>query len=112
MPTYIYKNPNTNEIIELVQSVHDKHEYIDSNNIKWIRIFTAPQVNAEGKLDINCDPKKFAEFTKNKKGTIGDLWDRSRELSEKRKKIYGEDPIKNKYKSEASKKRKNKKLLD
>ena len=112
MPIYIYKNPNTNEIIEIVQSVHDEHEYIDSNNVKWIRVFTVPQVNTEGKLDVNCDSKKFAEFTKNKKGTIGDLWDRSAELSEKRKKLYGEDHVKNKYKETWSKKRKNKKFVD
>lgn len=112
MPLYIYQNPKTKEIKEIHQSVNDVHEYIDKDNVKWNRIFTIPQVNTQGTLDINCDHKKFAEFTKNKKGTIGDLWDRSRELSEKRKKVYGEDPVKNKYKIESSKKRKNKRLLD
>ena len=107
MPVYIYQNPKTKKIKEIVQSINDKHEYIDNRNVKWERIFTTPQLNTEGTLDVNCNDKKFAEFTKNKKGTIGDLWDRSTELSEKRKKIYGEDPIKNKYYENWSKKRKN-----
>ena len=107
MPVYIYQNPKTKKIKEIVQSINDKHEYIDDRNIKWERIFTTPQLNTEGTLDVNCNDKKFAEFTKNKKGTIGDLWDRSAELSEKRKKVYGgQDPVKKKYKRDWSKKRK------
>lgn len=40
---------------------------------------------------------------------MGDLWDRSQELSEKRKKLYGgEDPVKKKYYDNWSKKRKGK----
>ena len=31
------------------------------------------------------------------KGTVGELWDRSRELSEKRKDKLGYDPVKKKY---------------
>ena len=37
------------------------------------------------------------EYTKNKKGTLGDLWDASREASEKRIKKYGKDPVKEKH---------------
>lgn len=108
MPVYIYQNPNTKETKEIVQSVHDNHEYIE-NGIKWNRVFTVPQLNTEGTLDANCDAKKFSEFTKNKRETIGDMWDRSAELSEKRKKIYGEDSVKKQYVKNWSKKRKNKK---
>jgi hypothetical protein len=40
---------------------------------------------------------------------MGDLWDRSQELSDKRKKLYsGEDPVKKKYYKDWSKKRKGK----
>jgi hypothetical protein len=108
MPVYIYQHPKTKEVIEIIQSIHDKHEYIDDKNIKWNRIFTIPEVNTQGVLKAECSPKEFAEYTKNKKGTIGDLWDRSSELSEKRKKIYGKDPIKEKYFKDWSKKRKGK----
>lgn len=109
MPEYIYQNPLTNEIISIHQSINDKHEYIDKNNIKWNRVFTCPQLNTDGTLDPNCTESQFSEYVKNKKGSIGDLWDRSAELSDKRKKIYGEDPVKKKYLDGWKKKRKNKK---
>ena len=108
MPIYIYQNPKNNEIKEVVQSVHDEHEYYE-NKIKWNRIFTAPEVNAFDKLNAESTSKQFADLTGKQKGTMGDLWDRSKELSEKRKKIYGgQDPVKNKYYKDWSKKRKGK----
>lgn len=112
MPIYIYQHPKTKEIKEVLQSIDSKHEFIDKDNVKWNRIFTAPQINTDGSLNADCDEKKFSEFTKNKKQTIGDLWDRSAELSEKRKKIYGNDPIKEKYKKDWSVKRKNRKFIE
>jgi len=110
MPTYLYQNPKTGEVKEIIQKINEDHFYIE-NGIKWERIFTVPQLNTEGTLNADCTEKQFSEFTKNKKGTIGDLWDRSKELSEKRKKIYGKDPVKEKYKKDWSKKRKNRRFL-
>lgn len=107
MPIYIYKNPKTEEIKEIIQSVHDKHEYIE-NDVKWDRVFTAPEVNTQEKLNETSTSKDFARVTASQKGTVGDLWDRSKELSEKRTKIYGKDNVKNKYFEEWSKKRKGK----
>jgi hypothetical protein len=109
MPEYLYQNPKTGKIISLIQSIHDKHEFFDKKGFKWNRVFTSPQLNTEGSLDANCTDKQFSEFTKNKKDTMGDLWDRSEELSHKREKIYGQDPVKNKYYKNWSKKRKGKK---
>jgi hypothetical protein len=108
MPTYIYQNPKTGEIKEIIQSINDKHEY-SKDGLKWDRVFTLPQVNTHDKLNENSTEKDFSRITKNKKGTVGDLWDQSRELSEKRQKIYGKDPVKNKYFDDWSKKRKGKK---
>jgi hypothetical protein len=108
MPEYLYQHPTAKKIISIHQSIHETHEYFDEKGIKWERIFTIPQLNTEGSLDVNCTQKEFSEYTKKKKGGIGDLWDRSAELSEKRKAIYGEDPVKQKYLSEWKKKRKNK----
>lgn len=107
MPVYIYKNPKTEEIKEIVQSVHDKHEYSE-NGLKWERVFTLPQVNTQEKLNENSTEKDFARVTGSQKGSVGDLWDRSKELSDKRKKIYGEDKVKKKYFEDWSKKRKGK----
>lgn len=109
MPIYVYQNPKNKKIIEINQSVHDSHEYIDKSGLKWNRIFTSPQLNTDGTLKSDCSEKEFSEYTKNKKGTIGDLWDRSRELSEKRKKIYGKDPVKDNFLKDWSSKRKGKK---
>lgn len=107
MPIYIYKNPKTEEIKEIIQSVHDKHEYIQ-DGIKWDRVFTVPEVNTQEKLNEKSTSKDFARVTGNQKGTVGDLWDRSKELSEKRSKIYGKDNVKKKYFEDWSKKRKGK----
>jgi len=107
MPLYTYIHPETEETIDVVQSVHDKHIFIDKDGIEWKRVFTVPEVNTQGTLKADATDKQFAEYTKNQKGSIGDLWDRSAELSEKRKKIYGgQDPVKKKYYQDWSKKRK------
>lgn len=106
MPIYTYIHPDTEEMIDVVQSVHEKHIYIDKNGIEWKRVFTVPEINTQGTLKADATEKQFSEYTKNKKGTFGDLWDRSAELSEKRKKIYGVDPVKKKYHESWSKKRK------
>ena len=108
MPIYIYQNPKTKEIKEIIQSVHDAHEYFE-NGTKWNRVFTAPEVNTNDKLHAESTSQQFSELTGKQKGTMGDLWDRSQELSEKRKKLYGgEDPVKKKYYDNWSKKRKGK----
>jgi hypothetical protein len=106
MPLYTYINPKTKQTIDIVQSVHDDHIYIDDKGLQWQRVFTVPEVNTHGTLKAETTDKQFSEYTKNQKGKMGDLWDRSAELSEKRKKIYGQDPVKNKYYKNWSKKRK------
>lgn len=108
MPVYIYQNPKNKKIKEIVQSIHDKHEYIE-DDLKWDRIYTSPQVSTEEKLNINSTSKDFARITGKKKGSFGDVFDASQELSEKRNKIYGKDPVKQKYFKDWSQKRKGKK---
>lgn len=109
MPEYLYEHPKTKKVISIIQSVHDKHEFIDDDGIKWNRIFTAPQLNTEPKLKAESTSKDFVEYTSKKKGTLGDLWDTSKELSEKREKVYGKDKVKEGYFKSWSKKRKGKK---
>lgn len=108
MPIYIYENPRTKETREIIQSVNDKHEYYE-DGLKWNRVFTVPQVGIDTSLDAFSSEKDFVEKTKNKKDSVGALWDRSRELSEKREKAYGKDPVKQKYFKDWSNKRKGKK---
>ena len=109
MPEYLYQHPDTEEVKSIIQSIHDKHEYIDNNGTKWNRVYTVPQMGIDTKMDASTDSKGFSEKTKNKRGSLGDLFDQSKELSEARKKMYGKDPVKKKYWDDWSKKRKGKK---
>ena len=111
MPNYIYQNGETGEIIEIFQKMSDDHVYIDENGLKWNRLFTPPQMS----FDVQCDPHSVKDFARvtNKPGTIGDLWDRSAELSAKRAdKNGGIDPVKEKFFEKYSKERGGQKHLE
>lgn len=114
MPVYIYHNTETDEYAEIVQTMNEKHEYFgeDGTETTWKRVFTIPQAS----IDAGLDPfssRAFEESTKAKKGTLGDLLDRSAELSAKRAEIAGgTDPIKQKYYDDYSKKRNGAKHID
>lgn len=104
MPLYTYEHPQNGETIDIVQSMSEEHVYVDDAGIKWKRVFYAPQAS----IDSNIDPfskKDFAEKIKNKKGSYGDLLDKSKELGQARKDKTGVDPIQQKYFKEYSKKR-------
>ena len=95
MPIYIFQNPNTGETKEIVQKMNDLHVYRE-DGVLWNRLFTIPQAS----IDTDIDPlsqSSWNEKTKNKTGTVGDLIDKSKELSEKRERIIGKDPIREKY---------------
>lgn len=95
MPIYIFHNQKTDQYKEIVMSMNDKHEYIDENGFKWDRIFTCPKMSIDTEINPFSE-KEFNDKFANKKGTVGDLWDKSEELSEKRKKSAGRDEIKEK----------------
>lgn len=108
MPAYIYQHPQTDELIEIIQSANEDHIYIDADGIQWNRVFTPPQISIDSQNKCESSSSDFISSTKNKKYNIGDMWDKSLELSEKRKRIYGKDPVKEKYFKDWSKKRKGK----
>ena len=95
MPEYLYQHPATNEIKGVIQGVNDPHVYME-NNIKWKRVFTAPQLNTVGTLDP-FNKNQFINNTANTQGNYGDLMDRSRELSAQRAEKLGHDPVRNEY---------------
>lgn len=95
MPFYLFQNPITKEIIEIFQSMKDEHVFIDSEGLKYERIYTTPCMSIDSKIDA-FSSSDFVEKTRNKKGTIGDLWDASKELSEKRAALAN-DPVKDKF---------------
>jgi len=93
----------------VLQGMNEKHTYIDENGLEWKRVFQVPNAAVDSQIDAN-NPVAFIDATKNKKGTYGDLLDKSNELSEKRAKEHGgQDPIKEKFLSDYSKKTKGKK---
>jgi predicted nucleic acid-binding Zn ribbon protein len=112
LPLYSYKHPTTGEIREVIQGMNETHDFYDEAGVKWDRVFSKP--NAVIDANGNANPfseKEFVKVTANKKGeTIGDAWDRSTELSEKRKDKLGVkvDPVKQKYYENWSKRRKGK----
>lgn len=102
MPIYLYSNPkDENEVEEVIQSVHDEHVY-SKDGVKWTRVFTVPTASVDSKWDEN-NPQDFVEKSKGKKGTIGNLMEKSAELSAKRKKRYGKDKFKEQFYSDYKK---------
>jgi hypothetical protein len=94
--------------------MEDKHEYFGENGDEnsWKRVFTVPNASIDSQVDP-FSSKDFVNKTNNKKGTYGDLLDRSKEMSEKRAQIAGGvDPVKEKYYQDYSKARKGAKHPD
>ena len=96
MPLYIYQHPKTEETIEIFQGMNDTHEYTDSEGTQWRRVFLSPNAN----FDTDVDPFSKSDYlkaTENKRGTIGDMMDYSKELSQRRAEKSGTDPVKEKF---------------
>lgn len=104
MPQYIYSNPeNPDEHVEVIQSVHEDHVFV-KDGIVWQREFTLPNASADTKIDA-FDKTDFLCKTAGKKGSLGNLMDCSRELSEKRAERSGSDPVQESYYEDYKKKR-------
>ena len=104
MPLYTYEHPETEETIDVIQGMNDEHKYIDEDGVKWKRVFYSP----EASIDSSIDPfsaQSFRDKTDSTKGTMGDIMDKSKELSQKRKDKLGYDPVQQKYFQNYSKKR-------
>ena len=96
MPIYVYKHPDEEEYREVFQGMNDEHVYSE-DGIEWQRVFLAPNAS----IDSSIDPfskQQFMDATYSKKGTLGDMMDLSKEMSEKRAEKYGgKDPVKEKF---------------
>ena len=107
MPIYEYIHPETGEIIEVAQGMTDKHVFIDDQGVEWRRKFNAPNASVDNEFGADMTEDQFARATKGKNYTLGEMWDKSAELSSKRaQKNGGQDPILNKAYKDYSKKRK------
>ena len=91
MPLYTFEHPETGDQEDFVFGINDDKIVIDEEGVKWKRVFSAPNIS----VDADVDPfsrKQFLEKT-SKEGTYGELMDRSKELSQKRKDKLGYDPV-------------------
>ena len=111
MPEYIFKHPKSNRTISIIQSINDEHVYVDEDGVKWDREWTIPTAGVDTVNDGSF--KSFKNATSNKKGvTLGNMWDASREASERRVRSNGKDLIKESFFNDYSKKRLGKKHLE
>ena len=102
MPIYTYQHPQTQVYKDILQGMNDDHVYIDEEGGEWKRIFYVPQMS----MDTEVDPHSSSDYLKataNKKGTLGDLMDYSKELSEQRASKEGKDPVRDKFLKEYQK---------
>ena len=103
MPIYLYEHPETKEVSEILQGMHEDHSYIDGSGTEWKRLFTSPNAS----FDTQVDPFSQADYRKataNKKGTLGDMMDYSKDLSNERAaKNGGVDPVAEKHHSDHEK---------
>lgn len=106
MPIYIFQHPKTLEAKELFFGMNDDKKYVDDSGTEWKRVYSLPQVNAESSFDP-WDQNGFVNKTANMKGSVGDLMDKSAELSAQRAESNnGVDPLRQQYFKDYSKERK------
>mgnify|MGYP003627661936 CR=1 FL=1 len=105
MPLYIFQNPDTGEEIEVLQSMKENHVYVDDKGLKWSRVFLAANASIDTQGD--CFSKEdFARRTAKHGMTVGQMWELSKDMSNKRTKMAGKDPLKEKYFKDYKSKRK------
>lgn len=104
MPIYLFKNPKTGKIVSVFQQMNEEHVHSE-DGIKYERVFTVPNAQIDADIDVDSS-EKFIEKTGKMKGTLGEIWDYSQELSNKRaEKNGGVDPVRQKAEEKYSKKR-------
>jgi len=91
---YSYRHPSTGEVKDVAQGVSEEHRYVDEDGLQWERVFsTLTPIIAANPNSL----KDFVEKT-NKKSTVGEVWDRAQDLSNRRAQQNGGiDPVKAKY---------------
>ncbi len=108
MPIYIFKNPNNDTHVEVHQKMSDPHVFIDNEGVEWERIWTSPTTS----VGMSSDPDSSQQFVDKTKGwAAGDMWDYSKELSEKRKSKRGDDHVERAYEKKKAKEKKDKRGL-
>lgn len=103
MPLYVFKNPNADEYVEVIQRMTDEHIFVDDEGIEWQRVYTAPTTS----IGLKANADSAQQFVDKTKGwTAGEMWDYSKELSEKRKSMRGDDHVERAYDKKKAKEKK------
>lgn len=105
---YQFIHPRTEEVIEVSQKMDEDHVYIDSDGEEWVRVWSSPAALVDGKLTADTTEGEFVRRTGGKNYSLGQMWDLSKDLSRKREKQRGNDPLKESYLKGYSKRRKGK----
>jgi len=82
MPFYTFQHPETNETIDIFFKMNDEKKYVDESGVVWSRVYYPPLFAFDTMIDPH-DEKAFAKKTE-KGGTVGELFDLSKEMSERR----------------------------
>ena len=98
MPIYVFQHPNNENLTkDVFFHMNDEKSYCDEDGVEWKRVFLGSQLSCDADIDP-WDNADFVNKTANKKGTLGDIMDKSAELSNQRaKENGGVDPVKQKY---------------
>ena len=105
----MFKHPDEERYKEVVQKMKDKHVYFDDNGLEWQRVFVAPTTISVG---IQSDMDSSSQFVDKTKGwSVGEMWDYSKELSEKRKSKRGDDHLERRHAKKRSDERRRKQSL-
>ncbi len=102
---YLFEHPETGETKDVFFNIDDEKIY-EEDGVVWQRRWTPPQISMDTKIDPYSQ-KQFLDKTR-KGGTVGDLWDRSAELSAIRADKDGKDFVKEKFEKEGDAIRKGK----
>jgi len=108
MPEYLFQNPETKEIISVIQGISEDHVYSE-NGVKFDRVFLPVSSSVGSKQDGSYE--SFQKATTGKRITLGDAWEISKESSERREKSEGRDKVKRQFFDDYSTVRKGKKHL-
>lgn len=82
MPFYTFQHPILQKTIDVFFKMNDEKKYIDEDGLEWNRVFYPPLFAFDTMIDPH-DPKAFVKKTE-KGGTLGDIMDLSKEMSERR----------------------------
>lgn len=105
MPIYIFENPSTGEVIEIVQTIREEHIYVDKAGVQWSRVFTVPNTSFDSQIDP-FNNQAYVDKTGKQKGvSMGDMYEQSKTASSKRKQKLGFDPVEKKHFKDWSDKR-------